>query len=68
MNVTFNCISKMLAVVLDCIRGEFEEKYGKDIPYKITFYSEFKFKKLVVMVEIMSEKKEYKPVPEDQAE
>lgn len=54
MDVTFNCISKMLTVVLDCIRGEFETKYGKDVSYKITFYSEFKFKKLVVMVEIMS--------------
>ena len=53
LDVSFVCCSKMLTIVLDDIRKEFSAKYGENTSFKIGFFSEFKFRKLVVMVEPM---------------
>lgn len=60
LDVSFICISKMLTIVLNHIRQSLPEH--KDDSLKIGFYSEFTYKKLVVMVEGMSKVKEYVPL------
>lgn len=67
MDVTFVCTSKMLTIVLDNIREQLQDKYGKNVRYKVGLFSEFKFRKLVVMVEVMSEKTEYVPLKEGES-
>ena len=57
------CTSKMLTTVLDEVREQFSE-FG-NVPLKIGFYSEFKFRKLVIMVEPMIETTNYEPLNQD---
>lgn len=51
LDVAFVCTSKMLTVVLDEVRSQFAD-LGK-ITFKMGFFSEYRFRKLIVMVEPM---------------
>lgn len=55
LDLAFICISKMLTIVLNHVRKSLPEH--KNDSLKIGFYSEFAYKKLVVMVEGMSKVK-----------